>query len=84
MIFLRNLLSVLIGLIICNAVFGIFAVATMFAWPEYWMHGHRWLDQRIFSFTPIMASLNLFFWMLPLPQRLGQLLDLPKITALLG
>jgi hypothetical protein len=63
MISLRNLVSVLLGLIICNAVFGILAVTTMLVWPEYGIYGHRWLDQRIFSFPPIMASINLFFWM---------------------
>jgi hypothetical protein len=59
---LRNLLSVLLGLIACTAIFSILAMTAMFVWPDYAVHGQRWLDQRIFSFTPIMACLNLAFW----------------------
>jgi hypothetical protein len=61
---LRNLLAVILGLIMCNVVFGGLAIGTMFVWPDYATHGDRWLDQRIFTFTSTMASMNLVFWVL--------------------
>jgi hypothetical protein len=61
---LRNLLSVIAGLIACNLVFAVLGLATMTLWPDYAVHGHRWLDQRVFTFTPIMACMNLLFWSL--------------------
>jgi hypothetical protein len=61
---LRNLLAVILGLIMCNVVFGGLAFGTMFVWPDYATHGNRWLDQRIFTFTSIMACMNLIFWAL--------------------
>jgi hypothetical protein len=59
---LRNALAVIFGLIACNLVFGAFAYGTVLIWPDYAIHGHQWLDQRIFTFPPIMAYLNLAYW----------------------
>jgi hypothetical protein len=61
---LRNILAVILGLILCNVVFSGLAYGTLIIWPDYAIHGHRWIDQRIFTFPPIMASLNLLFWAL--------------------
>jgi hypothetical protein len=61
---LRNIFAVILGLILCNVVFSGLAYGTLIIWPEYAIHGHRWIEQRIFTFPPIMASLNLLFWAL--------------------
>jgi hypothetical protein len=61
---LRKILTVILGLILCNVVFSGLAYGTLIVWPDYAIHGHRWIDQRIFTFPPIMASLNLLFWAL--------------------
>jgi hypothetical protein len=58
----RLFLALILGTIACQAVFGGLALATTFLWPDYATHAHHWLDQRIFTFTPIMACLNLVFW----------------------
>jgi hypothetical protein len=61
---LRNILAVILGLILCNVVFSGLAYGTLIIWPDYAIHGHRWIEQRIFTLPPIMASLNLLFWAL--------------------
>jgi hypothetical protein len=56
------MVSVMLGLIACAATFTILAMAAMVVWPDYAIYGQRWLDQRLFSFTPVMAGLTLIFW----------------------
>jgi hypothetical protein len=60
----RKIVAVIFGMIACQAVFSLLAVATMQLWPDYATHAHLYLDQKIFTFTPIMACMNLVFWVL--------------------
>ncbi len=64
MTLIRPLIAVILGSVVCNAVFSLLALATLQLWPDYAVHAHRYLDQRLFTFPPIMACLNLLFWML--------------------
>jgi hypothetical protein len=61
---LIKLIGVFLGMIVCQAVFGIFALTTMQLWPNYAIHVDLYLNQRIFTFTATMACLNLVFWVL--------------------
>ncbi len=61
---LRRIIAVIVGLIACQAVFSVLALATMLIWPDFAIHGHHWLDLRIFTFTSLMACANLVFWVL--------------------
>jgi hypothetical protein len=61
---IRNISGVALGLVTCQAVFSAGAMAAMLLWPEYAVHGRRYLDSRIFTFTSAMACLNLVFWVL--------------------
>lgn len=60
----RTLVAVILGMIACQAVFGLLALAVMQLWPDYATHAHHWLDHRAFTFTSIMACMNLVFWVL--------------------
>jgi hypothetical protein len=60
----RKIIAVILGMIVCQTVFSFFALATMQLWPDYATHAHLYLDQRIFTFTSIMACMNLVFWVL--------------------
>jgi hypothetical protein len=60
----RKIIAVIIGMIVCQTVFSLLAVATLELWPDYAVHAHRYLDQKIFTFTSAMASMNLAFWVL--------------------
>jgi hypothetical protein len=61
---LHRIIAVILGMIACQAVFSVLALATMQVWPNYASHAHHYLDQRIFTFTSIMACMNLVFWAL--------------------
>jgi hypothetical protein len=61
---LHRIIAVILGMIVCQALFGVLALATMQVWPDYASHAHHYLDERIFTFTSIMACMNLVFWAL--------------------
>lgn len=61
---LHRIIAVILGMIVCQALFSVLALTTMQVWPDYARHAHHYLDERIFTFTSIMACMNLFFWAL--------------------
>jgi hypothetical protein len=61
---LRRLIAVILGMIVCQAVFSVLALATMQLWPDYATHAHLYLDKRMFTFASVMACMNLLFWTL--------------------
>jgi hypothetical protein len=60
----RRPIAVILGMIVCQAVFSGLALASMQLWPDYATHAYHYIDQRIFTFTSIMACMNLLFWVL--------------------
>jgi hypothetical protein len=61
---LRKIVAVIFGMIMCQAVFSALALATMQLWSDYASHAHHYLEEKIFTFTSIMACMNLVFWAL--------------------
>jgi hypothetical protein len=61
---LRKIVAVILGMIMCQAVFSALALATMQLWSDYASHAHHYLEEKIFTFTSIMACMNLVFWAL--------------------
>jgi hypothetical protein len=40
------------------------AVGVTQVWVSYGVHARQWMDQRVFTFTPVTASCNLILWIL--------------------
>ena len=60
----RNILAVIVAAILWMAVFYAFMFATSASWPDFQTHARAWTQQGVFSFTPLMASFNLVYWLI--------------------
>jgi hypothetical protein len=60
----RSVLGVVIGAIVWMVGFFVLAIVLGLLWPDYAVHGRQWMRQELFTFTPLMACLNLVFWVL--------------------
>jgi hypothetical protein len=61
---MRSVLGVLFGVVVWMVGFFVLAQALALLWPDYAIHGRQWIRQGVFTFTPLMACLNLLFWVL--------------------
>ena len=60
----RSVLGVVIGVVLCIVAFYALAIGLAQLWPDYAIHGRQWVREGAFTFTPLMASCNLVFWVL--------------------
>src|SRR6516165_2095803 len=60
----RSVLGVVLGVVAWMVGFWVLATLLTLLWPDYAIHGRRWIREGVFTFTPLMASLNLVLWVL--------------------
>jgi hypothetical protein len=78
---MRSVLGVLFGVVVWMVGFFVLAQALALLWPDYAIHGRQWIRQGVFTFTPLMACLNLLFWVLA--ETRGDLSVRPASSPLL-
>jgi hypothetical protein len=61
---MRSVLGVVIGVIVWAVGFLVLAEALALLWPDYAIHGRRWMKEGVFTFTVAMACCNLALWVL--------------------
>jgi hypothetical protein len=61
---MRSVLSVVVGAVFWTVAFYVLAIGLGLLWPDYALHGRQWMREKVFTFTPLMASCNLAFWVL--------------------
>ena len=60
----RGVLGVVAGVVVWAVGFFLLAVLLAQLWPDYAIHGRRWTQENVFTFTTAMACCNLVFWLL--------------------
>ena len=60
----RSVVGVVLGVVAWMVGFWVLATLLALLWPDYAIHGRRWIREGVFTFTPLMASLNLVLWVL--------------------
>jgi O-antigen ligase len=60
----RNVSGVVLGAVVWMVGFFVLVQLLAQLWPDYAIHGREWIRQGVFTFTPVMACLNLAFWFL--------------------
>lgn len=60
----RSVLAVVVGVVVWTVGFWILATLLAQLWPDYAVHGRRWMKDGVFTFTPLMAWCNLVLWVL--------------------
>jgi hypothetical protein len=60
----RGIIGVVVGAIVWMAAFMALAFGLGALWHGYALHGRDWFRDGVFTFTPLMACLNLLFWAL--------------------
>jgi hypothetical protein len=60
----RSVFGVVVGAVLWMLGFWILAIGLAQLWPDYAIHGRQWISERVFTFTPPMASCNLVLWVL--------------------
>ncbi len=58
----RSVLAVVLGALVWMIVFYALAFGLAALWPQYGVHGQRFFEEGVFTFTASMAVLNLVFW----------------------
>jgi len=61
---LHAVLGILAGALVWMFIFYTLAFGLAALWPEYGVHGSRWMKESLFTFTSLMACFNLLFWLL--------------------
>jgi hypothetical protein len=60
----RSVLGVVLGVVAWMVGFWVLVTLLALLWPDYAIHGRRWIREGVFAFTPLMAFLNLLLWVL--------------------
>ena len=60
----RGVFGVVVGAVLWMMGFFVLALVLAQLWPDYAIHGRQWTRQGVYTFTPLMASCNLVFWVL--------------------
>jgi hypothetical protein len=60
----RSVLAVVISAVVWIVGFWILSILLAHVWPDYAIHGRRWMREGVFTFTAPMACCNLVLWAL--------------------
>ncbi|MGH8317597.1 MAG: hypothetical protein ACREUL_06415 [Steroidobacteraceae bacterium] len=60
----RSVVGVVVGAVLWMVGFYALAIGLARLWPDYAIHGHEWVKEGVFTFTPFMTCCNLALWVL--------------------